>query len=456
MSTVGLSFGSPTSGAGFDVATTVAAILANEDGIQTTEQTQLTTLQAQDTVFSTLGTDLSTLTTNLQALTDADGAFATKEGSSSNTNILTLTNADSSAVAGTHNVVVNSLATTASDVSAEIANSTDTLSGRLTINGQQVTVVSGTSDTLATLATAINKAAVGVTASIITDANGARLSLVSNTSGSGGAIAITNNTLTDSTTSTAVSFPSNQSQTGTNASLTVDNISISSASNTVTGAIPGVTFQLVSSSPGTNVQIVVTNDNDAIETAVSSLVTAYNAVVTDISGQESNNSSGSAEPLFGSPTLSLIQNQLQSAIFGGTASGSINSITQLGVETQPDGTLTLNTSTLDNALNSNFSDIASYFQNSGSFGENFASVLNGLGTQAPGGAIYLAQQQNSTQETAINAELTTQKAAAAAESTALTTELNTANQELQAIPEQLSEINQIYSAITGYDQNING
>ena len=453
MAAVGLSFGSPTGGVGFDVATTVAAILANEDGVQTTEQAQLTALTAQDTVFSTLGTDLSTLTTNLQALTDADGAFATKEGSSSNTDILTLTNADSSAVAGTHNVVVSSLATTASAVASEIATASDTLSGSLTINGTAVPVVSGTSDTLATFATAINTAAVGVTASIITDANGSRLSLVSNTSGSSGAITLTGNTLTDSTTSTAVTFPSGQAQAGVNAALTVDGISISSASNTVTGAIPGVTFQLVSSAVGSNVQIVVTNDNDAIETAVSSLVTSYNAVLKDISGQETNDSSGNPEPLFGNPTLSLLQTQLQSAIFGGTAVGSINSVTQLGVETQPDGTLTLNTSTLDDALNSNFADITSYFQNSGSFGQNLSTVLSGLGTTAPGGAIYLAQQQNSTEETALNATLTSQKAASAAESTALTTELTTANQELQAIPSQLNEINEIYSSISGYNTN---
>jgi flagellar hook-associated protein 2 len=456
MSTVGLNFGSATSGAGFDVTTTVAAILANEDGIQTTEQTQLTALQAQDAVFTTLGTDLSTLTTNLQALTDATGAFATKEGSSSNTNILTLTSADTTAVAGTHNVTVSSLATTASNVSSEITNGADTLNGSLTINGTQVSVVSGTSDTLATFATAINTAAVGVTASVITDANGARLSLVSNTSGANGGIAITGNTLTDSTISTALGFPAGQAQAGANANLTVDGISVSSASNTVTGAIPGVTFQLLSSDVGTNVQIEVTNDNSAVESAVSSLVTSYNSVLKDISGQEGNDSNGNADPLFGNPTLSLLQTQLQSAIYGGKAVGNINSVTQLGIETQSDGTLTLNTSALDAALNSNYSNTAGFFQNPDSFGQNFATVLNGLGTQAPGGAVYLAQQQNSAQEKSINATLTTQKAASAAQSIALTTELNTANQELQAIPEQLSEINQIYSAITGYNQNNNG
>jgi flagellar hook-associated protein 2 len=448
MSTVGINFGSATSGQGFDVASTVTAILATQQGIETPWKTQLAALQAQDTVFTTLGTDLSTLTTSLQSLTDLTGPLSQKQGSSSDINVLSLTSADTTAVAGTHTVVVTSLATTASQYSTSITNASDTLTGSVTINGTQITVGSS-SNTLATLATAINTAAVGVTASVITDTNGSRLSLVSNTSGANGAIAITGNTLQDG--ATAIGFT--QGSGAANASLTVDGQPYSSASNTVTGAIPGVTFQLLSSAPGTNVQIVVTNDNTAIETALQAVVTAYNAVITDISGQEKNDSTGKAEPLFGSPTLTAIQSQLQAAIFGGAASGSISSIYQLGITSSTTGTLTLNTSTLDTALNAHFSDIAGYLQNTGSFGQNLSTVLNSLGTQAPYGAVYLAQQQNSTEESALNADITKQDAVIASETTTLTDELNTANQELQAIPQELNQVNEIYSAISGYNQN---
>lgn len=448
MGTVGLNFGSAVSGAGFDVATTVTAILSAQQAIQAPLQAQLTALQAQDTVFTQLGTDLSTLTTNVQALTSAIGPLAEKQGSSSDTNILTLTSADTTAVAGSHTVVVNSLAVTASSHSDAIVNASDILSGSVTINGQQVSVVSGTSDQLATFATAINAASIGVTASIISDANGSRLSLVSDTSGASGAVTVTS-ALNDG--ATAIGFT--QGPPAANASLSVDGISIASASNTVTGAIPGVTFQLLSQAPGTSVQVQVTNANTAIETAVNSVATAYNAVIADINGQEKNNSSGSPEPLFGSTTLSLIQSQLQNAIFGGAPSGSISNIEQLGLSVNTDGTLTLDTSALDTALNAHFSDITGFLQNPGSFGQNFQTVLNGLGTQAPFGAVYLAQQQNSAQETAFSATLATDKAALASEQTTLTAELNTANQELQAIPQQLNSINEIYSTVSGYNQN---
>jgi len=460
MSTVGINFGSATSGTGFDVTSTVTAILADQQAIETPWKTQLTTLQAQDAVFTTLGTDLSTLSTNLQALTDAEGVLAEKQGSSSDTNVIALTSASATAVAGSHTIVVNSLASTASDYSSEIANASDTLTGGITVNGTTLNVVAGTSDTLATFAAAINQASLGVSASVISDANGSRLSLVSNTSGAAGAITVTS-TLEDSTTSTAIGFT--ESQLGANANITVDGLQLYPSSNTVTGAIPGVTFQLLSAAPTESVQIEVTNDNTAIETAVQSFVTAYNAVIADINGQEKNDSSGNPEPLFGNTTLSLIQTQLQGALFGGAASGSISNIAQLGLSVGDDGTLTFTSSTLDSALNSDFSDVQGYFQNTGSFGENFSNILNGtvsngetsggLGNQAPYGAVYLAEQQNSAQESELNTDISNEQATLATEQTTLTTELTTANQELQAIPEQLNEINEIYSAISGYNQN---
>jgi flagellar hook-associated protein 2 len=106
-------------------------------------------------------------------------------------------------------------------------------------------------------------------------------------------------------------------------------------------------------------------------------------------------------------------------------------------------------------LNSNFSDVVGFLQNTGSFGQTMATTLNNLGTAAPYGAVYLAQQQNSTQEKALNADITNEDATLATQKTQLTTELNTANQILQSIPSQLTEVNMMYSAITGYNTGTN-
>src|ERR1700704_4127653 len=126
MGTVGINFGSATSGQGFDVASTVTQIQASAQAIETPWKNQLTALQAQDTVLSTLGSDLAKLTTSLQALTDFSGVFSEKQGSSSNTNVLSLSSANATASAGSHTIVVNGLAQTSSEASTAIANPNDT------------------------------------------------------------------------------------------------------------------------------------------------------------------------------------------------------------------------------------------------------------------------------------------------------------------------------------------
>jgi flagellar hook-associated protein 2 len=457
MGTVGLSFGSATSGQGFDVATTVTQIQASEQAIETPWQTQLTALQAQDTVFSSLGTDLSTLTSSLQGLTDAEGVFALMEGSSSNTDVLNLTSTGTGAVAGSHTITATQLAQTSSYVSTAITNASDTLSGSVTIQGTTFNVDSADSDTtLASLSAAINSADIGVTASVFTDSSGSRLSLVSGTSGAAGQLAVTASLSDASSGSSSITFQTGEI--GQDAKLTVDGVSITSPSNTVTNAIPGVTFQLLSAS-STNpvpVQVQITNDTTDIGTAMSSFVTAYNAVVTDINTQEGKDSSGNPEPLFGNPTINQLQSALSGSLFTGAASGTISNITQLGLTVNDDGTLTLDGSTFNSVLNSNFSDVTGFLQNTGSFGQSMASTLNNLGTQAPNGAIFLAQQQNSTQEAALNLDITNENATLATQKTTLTDELNTANQILQSIPSQLNEINEIYSATTGFNENPQG
>jgi flagellar hook-associated protein 2 len=457
MSTVGLSFGSPTSGQGFDVATTVSQIQAAAAAVENPWNSQLTTLQAQDTVFTSLGTDLSTLTTSIQALTDFEGVFSEKEGSSSDPNTLALSSATSTATAGSHTVLVNSLATTSSEVSGTLANASDTLSGSVTIavNGQSQEIdVNSNSNTLSTLASAMNSADAGVTATVLTDSSGSRLSLVSATSGAAGQITLSSS-LSDATTGNSVGFTSSQS--GEDARIVVDGTALTSSSNTVTNAIPGVTFQLLATSASSSppVQIQIANDNTDVETAVNNFVNAYNAVAKDLATQTGKDASGSPEPLAGTTILSRLQSSFSGALFGGSASGSINSLEQLGISVNSDGsgTLTLDNDALESALNNSFSDVTGFFQNTGSFGQNFATTLNNLGTQAPDGAIFLAQQQNSAQERSLNTDITNENALLATQKTQLTTELNEANQILQSIPSQLDEVNSVFDSVTGFNPN---
>ena len=449
MGTVGLSFGSPTSGQGFDVASTVAQIQAANQAIETPLQNQLTALKAEDAVLSSIGTDLSALSTSLQKLTDFEGVFAEKQGSSSNTDLLSLSSASSTASAGSHTIVIGRLAQTSSEVSTAVSDPNDILSGSLTIQGHTFNVDAADNDTtLASLAAAINSADIGVRASAVTDSAGSRLSIVSETSGAAGQLTVTS--ALSGASAGNISFQTGQI--GQDAQLTVDGVSITSQSNTVTNAIPGVSFQLLATS-ASQIQVQITDNTTDIATAISSFVSAFNKVVGDINSVEQSGASGNSAPLLGSPVIAQLQDSLTGSLFGGSASGAIQNIVQLGLTVNNDGTLALNSDTLTSVLNSNLADVTGFLQNSGSFGQRLAAALNSAGTQAPDGAVFLAQQQNSSQEKALNAEITNENALLAAQKTNLTNELNAANQILQGIPEQLNEVNSVFDSLTGFNPN---
>jgi len=320
MGTVGPSFGSPTSGAGFDVSATVSSIVANLEKVETPWKTQLSTLQSQDTVISSLGTLLSSLSNDVSALTDFAGILSQKTGSSSDTNVVELTAATSAAMAGSHSVIVNSLAKTSSGYLTEVASASDNLTGAITLQ-----VGNGTTHT------SINSSGAGISAGILTDSTGSRLSLVSATSGGAGNITVTSNSLADSSNGNApLSYKS--TVTGVDASLNIDGVDLASPSNTATNLIPGVTFQILSpASTDSNgdpvpIQVVIGNDNADVESAINTMVTDYNSLIKAINAQTGNDSSGNAEPLFGSPTLSLLQQQLLSSINTQNPNGTLDAI----------------------------------------------------------------------------------------------------------------------------------
>jgi flagellar hook-associated protein 2 len=405
-------------------------MVSNLKNVETPWKNQLTALQGQDTVLSNLGTLFSSLSTDMSALTDFQGVLAQKTGSSSDTNVLELTSASTSATAGTHSVIVNNLAQTSSGYLAAISSASDTLSGSITMqvgSGSQKTItLSSSNNTLTGLASAINSSGVGVVANVLTDSSGSRLSLTSATSGARGNIEVISNSIADAqgsaTTLTYKGAPTagsgtltgianssdalsgsitiqgqqiavpnspndtlsglmnaiNTDQSGTgvqasivtnsdgtsslslattdgsaltvtsnvsdatlgytstvtakDASLQVDGVNLTSSSNTVSGLIPGLTFQLLSASPKQSdgtlepVQIVIGNDNTSIETAVNQFVTDYNSLISAINTQEGNDSTGTAEPLFGSPTLSLLQQQLLGGLNTNNPNGYLDAI----------------------------------------------------------------------------------------------------------------------------------
>jgi flagellar hook-associated protein 2 len=455
MGTIGLSFGSPTSGQGIDVANTVTQMVAQLQATETPYKNQLTALQSQDTVISNLGSLLSTLSSDITALTDPAGVLSGKQGSSSDTNTLALLSATTTATAGSHTVTVKQLAQTSTEASSAVA-ANDTLSGSFSFHigsgSSQTISIDPANATMAGLAATINQAGLGVTASVVTDSSGSRLSLISQTSGAAGQINIDSSALSDTTTGNTVSLIPGQP--GQDAVLTVDGIQTTSATNTITSAISGVTMQLLGQSTNP-VQIQIVNDTSSVTTALSTMVKDYNAVVSALSAQEGKDATGKAQPLYGSPMISQLQQMLSSALNTPSAT-TLTSPTQVGLSLNSDGTLSLNTDQLTTALNDNYSGVQALFQNTKSFGLNLEQAVNNAGTGSTTGMLSQAQTANSTAETNLNSTISTMDARIATQQTNLTNELNAANQTLQEIPMQLNMVNEIYSAITGYNQSQNG
>ena len=134
-------------------------------------------------------------------------------------------------------------------------------------------------------------------------------------------------------------------------------------------------------------------------------------------------------------------------------SSDINSLTSLGISVNNDGSLTFDATSLDSVLNSDYSSVAGFFQNANSWGQTFSTMLTNAGTSSATGVLALASSSNSNIESTLNADISKEESLISAQQSSLTTELNSANQIMQQLPSQLQGVNELYSAITGYDQN---
>jgi flagellar hook-associated protein 2 len=440
MSTIN-SFGNvllPAGSTPIDVQSLLNSALAAAQAPLTNLQQQQTTEQTQSAALQSIATDVTALNTAAQALTDTSGAINALTATSSNTAVLTAS-ADSTASAGTHSIVVNSLATTASVYTNAVASATTTLAAgtfQIAVGGGSAATVTidSTDNTLNGLAAAINAQNAGVTASVITDANGARLALVSNTPGSAGGITVSGNT-------TGLTF--NLAASGSNASLTVDGVPVNSTSNTVLGVIPGVTLNLSGAAPGQTVSLTLTPDASQASTAVSQFVSAWNKVIGDINTQFAVSPNGTGGgPLEGDNTLRDIQNQLLSAISDSVSgnSGLVN-LASIGINLNTDGTLSLDSGTFSNALSNNFSAVQNLLQGSSGVGAFLSSTLNQISDPTQG-SIALDLQGLSQTDQSLTQQIAAMQTLLTSQTQTLTAQYSQMEVTLQEMPQLQSEISQ--------------
>jgi flagellar hook-associated protein 2 len=307
-------------------------------------------------------------------------------------------------------------------------------------NSPVTVTVDATNNTLSQLASSINSQNAGVSASVIQDATGYRLALVSNTSGAPGDITVSGNT-------TGLTF--NKAVTGTNASLVVDGIPISSSSNTVSDVINGVTLSLGSPSPDTPVTVNVSPDTSQATTAINNFVSAWNTVNSDINSQFNVASDGSGGgPLEADNSLRDVQGQLLGAVaYSIPGNNGIVNLASIGVNLNDDGSLSVDTNTLNAALSSNYSAVQNLLQNTtNGFAQNFSSVISTV--NSPGtGILPIDSQSISNTAQGIGSQITDLQAALAVQQANLTTVYSQVNTTLQELPLLESQISQQLSGI---------
>ncbi len=417
-----------------DVNSLVNTILYADRAPERTWQAEQATLASQTSAINQLQVEASSLTDQINALQDPGGTLSSVAATSSDTSVVT-----ASALPGTqtgnHTVLVNQLATTGAWYSDEVTSSTPLSAGSFDLNvgsgaPVQISVTGG--ETLDQLASSINGQSLGVTASVVNDAHGSRLSLVANTSGTAADFTISNDT--------TVNF-SRSGTAAVDASLSVDGVPITSASNTVTNAITGLTLNLQSAAGGA-VNVNLAPNANAVTQVVSNFVSAYNTLIKNVNSQFAYNSATqTAGPLASDSAIQGLQTALLTSTNYSSGSGNYQSLASLGISTNADGTLSLNDSALTNVIQNNFGAVTNFFQGvaSNGFGSALGTALNTYTDPAEGAftvdlnSISSENQDLTNQTASLELYLSTQR-------TLLTNKYNAVDVALQQLPQQIKQI----------------
>ncbi|WP_223532272.1 flagellar filament capping protein FliD [Pseudomonas sp. BF-R-30] len=355
-------------GSGYDTQAIVKALVGAE---KAPKQAQITDQQKDTTIkLSAVGSVKGALEAYQAAIAKLNNvaAFNGLAATSSEDKNVKVTLGDG-ASSGKYVVVVNELATS-SKVTSKVfaggasgsANSTDEAQ-TLTINqsGKSYDVLVPGGATLQEVRESINTqlSAQGISANVLSDSNGARLVIGSNTTG-----VDTDITLSGDSELTQGYDKGAPAQ---NAKYTIDGIAMESTSNKVTSAISGVTLDLLAKDKDKPVTITVSSNTDTLKTSVQSFVTAYNALMTSINTQTKVTATGDASTttagaLTGDASMRQLVNNLRSELVNSSGSGAMSSLAQMGITTdQKTGLLSLDDKVWDKAVVKGASDIAKMF-----------------------------------------------------------------------------------------------
>ncbi len=376
-------------GSGLDINGLVSQLMSAESKPMTTLKTQEKTITTKLSAYGQLSSALASFQTSLKALSTSGLGACT--ASSSTTALVASTGTGSAP--GTYAVDVTRIAQPHKLCSPGYASaSADLGAGSLSIavgGGTPVTLTPAT-NSLSGIADAINASGLAVTATVVNDgsANGQRLVVSGKDSGAANAL-----TLTGSGALAAFSYnpaaPVNftydsngvapavmsQTQAAQDALVTIDGLKITSATNTISGAIAGVTLQLTQATT-TPASVQVTRDSSAVKAAVNGFTKAWNDLRSLVGSQTAyNDLTKTGAVLHGDSSPRTLLSQLRTTMTAAVSgAGAYDMLSDIGISFQKDGSLSVSDSKLQTAIDTKPADLQQLFGGSG-------GVATRLGTQ---------------------------------------------------------------------------
>lgn len=402
-------------GSGLDLNTIVTQLVALERRPLQQMQSRSSALSSQISLYGKINSLFSGLQTAANKLNDPT-LWTRATVSSGDPSAVTVTAGNGAAV-GSYAVTVQALAGNQTVASRNTLPTATDLAGAGTLTLQlggwdagqaaftpkagssEFTVEVTATDTLQSLRDKINSSGSGVTASLVTDASGVRLALRSQNSGAenGFRVAVNDNdgAAGDGSGLSRFAFdPPNgagadmeRKQAASNAVATINGIRVESASNELSGVVEGLTLTLRKET-ATAVNLSATRDREGVITAVKSFAEAYNALAGYLNEQTKfDAASQTGGPLQGDSAATSLQSQLRGVLNSGSgASATFARLSDIGLQSQRDGTLVINQGKLEAAVD-NPTELKKAFANSDPLVSNnngFARRYAALATQVLG------------------------------------------------------------------------
>ncbi len=462
-------------GSGLDLSGLVAQLLAAERApVESRLNQKEATYQTQLSALGNLKASLAQVNESFAALQDLESSRSTSV--TGEDGVLTAS-AEQSAAVGSYTVSVSQLATAHSVASTAYTNTTDEVGdGTLTFtfgttdydaggdtynsftaNAEATAfsvVIDSSADTLEDVRDAVNTADGGVTASIVNDGSGNRLVFTSDLTGESNSLEVTvvdgDGGHDDTSGLSNLAFNSaatnlQQTNDALDANLTISGLAVTSASNSVTEAIAGVTLALEGTTTTDPVTVAVTNNTGSPLTALNGMIAAYNEFIELANDLNLYNpETGESGALLGDITLRGARSAMQGTLIEPVRPGHVTmqSLIDLGMTSAEDGTISLDLDTINGLIDSDYDEVISFVNELGDSMEDalapFAGSSNVLDARTDG--LQVSIDDITDQRFALSARLEQLEVRYTKQFAALDSLIASLNQTSSFLAQQLSSL----------------